>query len=112
MRASYFLAVSLFATLVSFQSMAAEPAQDNQVKLTLVKYDDHIQVECIPSNKDTSTRQDWKAICNDMAAAQVQKLAAAGTIAPDARPVFDLSATNATAGQMLSKSIALSHRHL
>ena len=112
MRISYFLVASLFATLVSFQAVAVETTQDNQVKLVVVKYDDRIQVECAPANSDTSTRGDWKTICNEMAAPQVQKLAEDGVIAPVAGPVFDVSATESATAQILSRRIALSQQRL
>jgi hypothetical protein len=109
MLSSRFLVASLLTVLVSFQATAAEPTQDNQVKLMVVKYHNHIQVECSPANADTSTRSDWKTTCNEMAASQVEKLAEDGVIAPLAGPVFDVSDT---AAQALSKSIALSQEHL
>jgi len=107
-----FLVTSLFVMLISLQSVAAKPGQDNRVELSVVKYDGHVQVECRPANADTSTRGDWKKICNDMAAPQVQKLAEEGTIDPVSGPVFDKSAGDLTEARILSRSIALSRQHL
>jgi len=111
MRVSFFLAVSIATALVSFRSAAAEPIQDNKVDLTVVKYGDHVQLECNPISLATAMRSDWKTICNQMAALQVQGLAAAGTIAPVKGDVFDLSASG-SAGPMLTRSIALLKPHL
>jgi hypothetical protein len=107
MHAYRFIAASLFLALASFQSAAAERVQEDKVNLTVVKYDDHVQIECNPVTIDTAMHSDWKAICNETAAPQVRKLVAAGTIAPVKGPVFDLSASRSASGTTLSKSIAL-----
>jgi hypothetical protein len=110
MRISRFIAISLFAIALASNSAKAneESLQDNQVKLSVVKYDDHIQFDCTPANADTSSRSDWKDICNKMAAAQASKLAASGTIATLAGPVFDIGSS----GDALSRSVSLSQKHL
>ena len=110
MRISRFIAISLFATALASNSAAAneQPVQDNQVELSVVKYDDRIQFDCIPANAGTPSRRDWKDICNRMAAAQASKLAASGTIAPLDGPVFNIDSP----GDALSKSVSLSQKHL
>ena len=111
MRISSLLASSLFLAFGSFAAVAAEPIQDNKVNLTVTSYGDHIQLDCNPVSLDTAERNDWKAICNQMAAVQVQKLATAGTIAPVKGSVFDLSVPEST-GPSLTRSIATAKPHL
>ena len=108
MHVSRLLLPTLFAMLVPFQSSAAEPMQNNQVKLTVVKFDDRVQFQCNPISLATAMRNDWKTICNDMAAAQAGKLMADGTIAAVKGPVFDVTAPNPPAGPMLWRNFALS----
>ena len=103
-------ATFLVATLVSFQVAAEEKqsVQENQIKLTVIKYDDHIKVECSPASTDTASRKDWKAICNEKASPQIQQLVAAGTINSLSGPVFDLTPENDTDDKLLSRHISLS----
>ena len=111
MRISFLVESSLFLAFGSFVAVAAEPTLDNKVNLTVTSYGDHIQFDCNPVSLDSAERNDWKVICNQMAAVQAQKLAAAGTIAPVKGSVFDLSAPEST-GPLLSKSIAMAKLHL
>ena len=111
MSISRFVISALLCTS-AFQVVASDtPAVvNNQVNLTVMLYDDHYLVECNPKDKDTSARNDWKAICNEMAAPQVSKLVSEGKIASVSGPVFDLAndLVPSNAGQALSKKIPLS----
>jgi len=97
---------------LAFQAAASDATKTvtNQVNLSVVRYDDHFLVECGPKDNDTSARNDWKSICNQMAEPQISKLAADGIIASVAGPIFDLSndLVSSGSGQTLSKNIPLS----
>ena len=97
---------------LAFQAVASDAPTTvtNQVNLSVVRYDDHFLVECSPKDKDTSARNDWKSICNEMAEPQIGKLVADGIISSVAGPVFDLSTdlVSNDSGQVLSKNIPLS----
>lgn len=85
---------SLFACLAVQAATASDsaPLQTNQVKLSVVGYDDHVQIECTPQGAETASRGDWRAICNEMAVPQVSRLVADGVIVAIDGPVFDLAA--------------------
>ena len=51
---------------------------DSQVNLVVIRSENHISIQCSPTNTDTSTRPQWKPICNEMAAPQISKLVADG----------------------------------
>jgi hypothetical protein len=100
----------VLAMLASFQSFAAQPTQptqDNKVELTVVKYADHVQFQCNPISLATAMGSDWKAICNQMARPQAQRLAADGTIGAVNGPVFDIASASSAAGPLLLKNIAM-----
>jgi hypothetical protein len=101
----------LAGSLAAFQANAAdrEPLQNNQVKLSVVRYEDHVQFDCVPRNADTASRNDWRSICNEMAAPQISKLVHAGIVTPVKQPIFD---SISGAAKMLSRSVPLSRKHL
>ena len=105
--------VSTLLSCFAFQAAASDVKTTvvNQVNLSVVRYDDHYLVECSPKDDGTSQRNDWKAICNEMAAPQINTLVAEGKIAPVTGPVFDLAkdivTSDAVTGQALSKKIPL-----
>ncbi len=112
MSISRFVTVSLLAAAflpaLSKAHEPQQPVQDNQVNLTVVKHDGHIQFNCVPANADTASRSNWKAICNRLAAKQASQLANSGMIAPVEGSVFDSS----TSGDALSRHVPLSQKHL
>ncbi len=81
-------------------------AQNNQVNLKITRVGDHIKIECSPINADTSSRQDWKSLCNEMAAPQVGELVASGMIESQEGSVYDKATTEA-AVTSLTKVIPL-----
>ena len=93
-------------------AIAGKPyTQDNRVNLTVTRFDDHVSIPCKPENADTSVRTQWKAICNEMALAQVSKLVADGAIEAISGPVFD-KATIESATTQLLRTIPLSQPQL
>jgi hypothetical protein len=86
-------------------------ARDSQVHLTVVRFEDHISVQCSPDNPETSAQEHWKVICNEMAISQVNKLAADGAIEPIGGSVYDAAAMKSATTQ-LSRTIPLSQPHL
>lgn len=84
--------------------------RDSQVNLTVIRFEDHIAIQCSPANTDTSTRPQWKTICNEMAVPQISKLVAVGAITPIIGPVYD-AATMEAATTQLSRSIPWSQPH-
>lgn len=98
--------------ILAYQAAASESTTTvvNQVNLLVVRYDDHFLIECSPKNNETSARNGWKSICNEMAEPQISKLVADGIVASTAGPVFDLSndLVSSDSGQTLSKIIPLS----
>ncbi len=108
-------AILLFSLLIFApcgELVAGSPAeQDNQVNLTVTRFDDHVKIECSPTSADTSTRQEWKSLCNDMAGPQVRELVANGMIESQEGPVYDNVATEA-AEASLTKIIPLAPAHL
>ena len=106
------LLCSLLTIAPCVELVAGSPeAQYNQVNLTVTRFDDHIKIECSPSNADTSTRQEWKSLCNEMAAPQVLELVANGLIESQEGPVYDNAATEAAVAS-LTKVIRLAPAHL
>ena len=114
MRIRYIVLSSLLI-LVPLVGLAVQKAntitRDNQVNLTVMRYADHVSIQCSPANPDTSSRTQWKAICNEMAIPQINKLVADGVIKPISGPVYD-AATIGAATTQLSKTIPLSQPHL
>ena len=104
--------ISALLSLLAFQVLASDAPTTvaNQVNLSVVRYDDHFLVECSPKDDNTASRNDWKIVCNEMAAPQIAKLVAEGTVAPVAGAVFDLTSdlVSSSTGQALSKNIPLS----
>ena len=89
-------------------AIAGTPStQNNRVNLTVTRFDDHISIQCKPANSDTASRTQWKAICNEMAVPQVNKLVAEGAIKSISGPVYD-EATIAAATTQLLRIIPLS----
>ena len=54
--------------------------EDSQNTLTVIRFEDHISIQCNPASSETSSRTEWKAICNEMAIPQINKLVADGAI--------------------------------
>lgn len=100
--------ISLLLAIAPLAEMfAGEPVQNNQVNLKVARFDNRVEVECRPANADTSTRQEWKSICNNMAAPQVQELVAKGVIEAQQGPVYD-SAAIAASVATLTRVVPLS----
>ena len=114
MRARYVVLLSLLA-LAPLVGLAVQKVgtitRDNQVNLTVIRFEDHISIQCSPANSDTSTRTQWKAICNEMAGPQISKLVADGAIKPIGGPVYDAATVEAATTQ-LSRDIPSSQPHL
>jgi len=114
MRVRYVIVSSLLI-IVPLVSLAIQKAntiaRDNQVNLTVMRFEDHISIRCSPANSDTSSRTQWRAICNEMAIPQIDKLVADGAIKPISGPAYD-AATMAAATTQLSRTIPLSQPHL
>lgn len=104
--------ISALLCTSAFQVAASDAPTmvNNQVNLSVMLYDDHFLIECGPKDMNTSSRNDWKSICNEMAAPQASKLVAESKIAPLSGPVFDFANDLVTsdAGQTLSKKLPLS----
>jgi len=83
--------------------------RDSQVNVTVTRFEDHISIQCAPLNAETSSQPHWKAICNEMAISQVNKLVADGAIRPISGPVYDTEHVEEATSQ-LSRSFPLSHR--
>jgi hypothetical protein len=113
MRTRNFVLLSLLI-LVPVVSFAVKKfntvTEDSQITLTVIRFEDHISIQCSPAGSDTSSHTHWKAICNEMANPQINKLVADGAIKPINGPVYD-TATTAAATTQLSREIPLSQSH-
>ena len=82
------LSVLLFA--LPFVGVAVQKINaitlDTQVNLNVIRFEDHISIQCSPATSDTASRTQWKAICNEMATPHINQLVVDGAIKPISGP--------------------------